>query len=216
MRLPFTFGICALLLTALPAVGQDRPTRDPYTEPARTSISVIGAAVKLDGRHLGRVSDVTLTTSGAVQDLIVRTADGPVIVPFSEVRYSSGDRAYLVTAGFKPRPVEARPLATRETPSPGDRWSRGGRLIRTEPIPPARIERVPATVVVRPAVPDPVSSRLKDFASAARIYNEPAGSVSLTRNIDRLPPRSATFDNYTLPGDAYGFRTPWRRIPPPM
>jgi len=220
MRFPFAFGTCVLLLAALPAAAQDRPARDPYSAPARTGSGVIGATVTLDGRTLGRVNDVALTDTGAVRDLIVRTADGSVIVPFSEVRYDSGARAYLVTTGFKPQVVtEAPKLPARDTTSPGDRWSRGARLIRTEPVPAAKIvrepERAPAVLVVAPR-PDAVSTRLQDFARAARIYGEPTASVSMTRNIDRLPARSATFDGYTLPGEAYGFRSPYRRILAPM
>jgi hypothetical protein len=215
MRFPFAFGTCALLLTALPAVGQDRPTRDPYSTAPRAG-SLIGSTVTRDGRQLGRVSDVILTENGAVRDLIIRTADGTVSVPFTEARYDNGERTYVVSTGFIPRRVsETRSLARQDTPSPGDRWSRGGRLVRTEPTPVARIERVPEIIVTRPAAPDAVSSRLQDFAWAARTYGEPTGSVSLTRNIDRLPARSAAFDNYTLPGEVYGFRSPYRMIPPP-
>src|SRR5262249_21271798 len=159
-----------LLLAVLPVLGQDVP---------RSGRRLIDAAVTLDGRPLGRISDVVLTDSGSVGDLIVRTPDGLVVVSFSSVRYNSDQRAYVVAAGTTPRPLRtARRRAAEPAP---DRFARAGRLVREEP-PPARLERTPVPEA-RPR--DGVSVGLQDLARYARIYSEPTGSVSMTRNVDR-------------------------------
>jgi hypothetical protein len=200
MRFVFSLGACALLLAAVPVTAQDK---------AQGGRRLLDAAVSLDGRRLGRVSDVALTDSGSVRELIVRTADGLVAVPYSSVRYDHGERAYVVARGTTLRPVRAV-----QEPAPGtDRFARAGRLVReAPPEPAARIERTPAPR----AVPDAVSQRLQDFARAARTYAEPTGSVSMTRNIDRLPARSAVISNETTASELYGWRSPYRRIPPPL
>ena len=203
MRLAFSLGACALLLAAVPATGQ---------EPRR----LIDAAVVVDGRRLGRVSDVGLSDSGAVRELTVRTPDGLVVVPYSSVRYDRIKDAYVVAAGTiirRPADRERDTVPPRDRPvPPRDRFARAARLVREEPPAVARIERVPPP----PAVRDAVSDRLQDFARAASIYREPVDSVSMTRNIDRLPARSAIISNETTASEVYGWRSPYRRLPPPL
>jgi hypothetical protein len=221
MKFTFSLGACALLLAALPAMGQEtaRPIgRDPAP---RRATALLNVAITQDGRPLGRVSDMTFGNTGAVQDLIVRTTSGLVVVPYSALRYDSRQRSYTIAARVTPRPLnEVRePVVVEPTPVPTrDPFPRIGRLVRTEPPPPpppvATLERVPAPVYTPPAW-DAASVRRTDFAAAARMYSEPVGGVSLTRNIDRLPRRSAAFDNYTLPSEAAGRRSGFRLPPPP-
>jgi hypothetical protein len=211
MRFAFPLGACVLLLSALPAVGQETIARETRAAAPRRMSDLLDATVILNGRRLGYVSDMTLTDAGAVRDLIVRTSNGPVVVPFSAIRYDSSERAYAVSGGITPRPLGEAGSSVNRRPDPQtDRWSRGGRLVRNDTPPPARIERVPAPVV-REA---PRTARL-DFAEAARTYSQPAFSVSMTGNIDRLPARAPAFDGYTLPSEMYGWRS-GLRLPPPM
>jgi len=203
MRLKISLSACALLLAALPVLGQETP---------KDERRLIDAPVTLEGRSLGRVSDVTLGQSGSVTELIVRTPDGLVVVPYSSVSYDSRDRSYVVASGTTPRAYSTTPKV-EERPAPvTDRFAKsGGRLVREEePTPPARLER-PAPRETR----DSVSTRWQDMASYARLYGEPTGSVSSTRNIDRLPSSSPVLPNYTTASEMYGWRTPYYRLPPP-
>ena len=210
MKLAFSLGACALLLAAGTAMGQDR---------SRSVRELMDADLTLDGRTLGRVSDVTLTDKGAIRDLVVRTDSGLVTVPYFAVRYDDRERGYVVASGIKPRPygearrapardvAPAREAAPAREPAPAprtDRFSGGGaRLVRDEE-PPARIERTPRTYEFS-------SPGLREMARAARLYSEPTGSLSMTRNVDRLPRRSATISNETLPSELYGWRAPYFR-----
>lgn len=200
MKFAFSLAAGALLLMAGSATAQDRSSRGVR--------DLIDTYVNLDGRSLGRVTDVTLSDRGSAQDVIIRTRDGLVAVPYSAVRYDDRERAYLIASGIKPRPIaetkRTQTLATRE-----DRYSRGGGRLERDETPPATIERRPATYQFE-------SPRLASLARAARLYSEPTGSVSMTRNIDRLPARSYTYSNETLAGDVYGYRSPERILPPPI
>jgi hypothetical protein len=195
MKFAFSLGACALLLMAGTATAQDRTSRSVR--------GLMDADLTQDGRTLGRVSDVTLTDGGAVRDLIVSTGNGQVAVPYSAVRYDDRARGYVVATGIKPRPHGEARAAAREPAPTSDRYSRGARLERDEE-PPARIERTPRTHEYS-------SARLASLAWAAQTYSEPTGSVSMTRNVDRLPPRSATVSNETLASEHYGWRKPYYR-----
>jgi sporulation protein YlmC with PRC-barrel domain len=209
MRLAFFLGTWVLLLTAMPALGQDTNRRQSGSEPRRAS-DLLDATVTQSGRILGRVRDVTLNDSGRVQDLIVRTDRGLVVVPFSAATYNRDEGAYAIAARITPRPIgEARNADDQRQVSPGERFARAGRLVRNGSPPPARLER-------EPELRTEVSPEFRDgFVEAARIYSEPSFSVSVTRNIDRLPRRSVyQYDNYTLPSEAEGKRS-FNKLPPP-
>jgi hypothetical protein len=197
MKFAFSLAACALLASGT-ATAQDRS--------ARSLRDLMDADLTLNGRHLGRVSDVTFTDKGAIRDLIVRTDGGLVAVPYAAVRYDDRERGYVVAPGIRPRPYRAE--AREPAPAPArDRFSRGGRLVREEP-PTARIER---TIERTPRPYEFSSPQLADMAYAARVYSTPSFSLSMTGNVDRLPARSATISNVTLPSELYGWRAPYFR-----
>jgi len=215
MRFAFPIGACALLLAALPAVGQETTARDVRNTSVRPSSNLLGTAVTLDGRRLGRVSDTIPNEAGDTRDLIIRTADGLVIVPYADVRYDLRTRDLVIRTGVTPRRYTVvRSLA--DEPPPSDRFQRGARLSRVETTEPSRIERViPPSPAPMTWGRDSVSRGLRDLARAASVYSEPFMSVSLTRNIDRLPRRSPRYDSYTLWGEATGRRIYDRKLNPP-
>lgn len=211
MRLVFSLGICGLLLAGFPALAQDGTPRQAKASAPRRASDLLDASVMQNGRVLGRITDLMLSDSGRVQHLIVRTDRGLVLLPFTSVRYDSDERAYALAAGVTPRPLsQASNLDEPVRPSPGDRFARAGRLVRTETPAPARLEREPALIIREPVVDD-----RPGYAMASLIYSEPSFSVSVTRNIDRLPRRHITaYDNYTMPSEADGRRS-FLRLPPP-
>jgi len=196
MKVAYSLGAAMLLLATTQVMGQDR---------SRSVRELMDADLTLDGRTLGRVSDVTFSDEGTVRDLIVRTDNGLVTVPYYAVRYDRRERGYVITSGIEPRPYgEARRPARRPAPT-SDRYSRGGgRLIRDEEPPRATIERAPRTYEYS-------SPGLSGMAEAARTYSTPSFSVSMTGNVDRLPARSATISNETLPSEMYNWRRPYYR-----
>jgi sporulation protein YlmC with PRC-barrel domain len=202
----FTLSLAGVVVMALPLLAQEvaRPVARDTT--VRHTGGLIGASVTRDGRTLGRVSDIQLTDAGAISTLMVRTANGVVEVPYSTVRYDRSTRTFAVAAPKAEIRPDTDPAAVRFS-------DRAGRLVRTEePVPAARIERVPPVVVVPT---DPAATQRMDMAVAARIYSVPIGSVSLTGNINRLPSRSPAYDNYTIWSEASGRRSPWRVPGPP-